>query len=347
MYRNRSIGVVVLAYNEQDHIADTILNQPSFVDRIYVVDDCSMDDTWNEILAASHADVPPARETGEETVHTVRSEVTPTGIVHSCPGYVVPIRHHKNRGPGGATKTGYHLARTDRMDIIVKIDGDGQMDPEKMTRLLDPIIEGRVDYAKGNRLRSAAVRDSMPTFRFVGNILLTILTRIASGYWNVSDPLNGYTAISHRALDSISIKDLYEQFGFHSELLVRLNVAGMDVGDVTMSPFYGTEVSSIRYTTFIPTASMLLLRTFLWRLRIQYFSQRGVIEPSIVIGSITSALGAIGVIESVRSRANGELCAPVWTAWSVPLIVLGFFLLLVRGVRRKDGNEARAVIIDE
>jgi len=192
MYRNHTIGVVVPAYNEEGFVGEVIETLPDYVDRIYVVDDCSTDGTWAEIRR--HAVIM------NDQVSLTDSEgqtVTANGESNTVfDRRVVPIRHKENRGVGGAIKTGYLRAREDEIDITTVIAGDGQMDPNLLPRFLDPIADGTVEYTKGNRLPSEEYRSEMPRFRLIGNAVLTVLTRIASGYWRMMDPQNGYTAIS-------------------------------------------------------------------------------------------------------------------------------------------------------
>lgn len=257
MYRSKTVGVVVPSYNEERFVGDVIETIPSYVDRIYAVDDASTDRTWEVITRCVRA------ENGDVAAETSGLEFDRR---------VVPIRHETNRGVGGAIKSGYRQARTDGVDVVAVMAGDGQMDPDELDRLLDPIVDGAAEYAVGNRLHDRKRPDGMSTWRLTGNVILTFLTRIASGYWDLSDPQNGYTAISGEALDAVDIDDLYEDYGFCNDLLVRLNVQGMTVTGVSMPAKYGEETSYIRYHTFIPKLSLLLTRRFGWRIRKKYLS---------------------------------------------------------------------------
>ena len=273
MYEGQTIGVVIPAYNEEGFVGDVIRELPAYVDRIYVVDDCSTDGTWEEVVEAARED--SARSTEYAPDRAIApdggtSALTERAIPHDAVGRVVPIQHRSNRGAGGAIKTGYLAAVEDRMDVTVTVDADGQMDLAQMRRLLEPIVDGRADYAKGNRLLSREYREAMPRFRLFGNSILTFLTKIASGYWKTMDPQNGYTAISHEALCAVDVESLYEYYGYCNELLVRLNASGMRVADVAMPAVYGEEESSIEYTTYIRKVSWMLLSNFLWRLREKY-----------------------------------------------------------------------------
>jgi glycosyltransferase involved in cell wall biosynthesis len=298
MYRNHYIGVVVPAYNEEGLVGNVIRDMPEYVDRIYVVDDRSTDGTWDEIVTAARADASStiAVTVGETITNGVRIE--DRGAVHEQIGRVVPIRHRENRGAGGAIKTGYLAALSDEMDVTVTVDGDGQMDPNQMTRLIDPIVDGQADYAKGNRLFSRNTRETMPTWRFLGNTILTYLTRIASGYWRITDPQNGYTAISYRTLESAEIKGLYEYYGYCNDLLVTLNVNGANVADVAMPTIYGDEDSSIIYTTYIPKVSGMLLRNFLWRLEETNSARE--LRPLAPLYYLGGCAMTIGILDGVR-----------------------------------------------
>jgi glycosyltransferase involved in cell wall biosynthesis len=254
MYREHSIGVVVPTYNEVDHIGTVIETMPTFVDRIYVVDDASTDGTWREIQQHVTEKAAAALVGGTDEVETESAR------------RLVPIRHEINRGVGGAIKTGYLRSLEDDLDIVAVMAGDGQMDPDYLPALLDPIVDDEADYTKGNRLLFPEHRSEMPRFRLLGNSILTLLTRIASGYWRIGDPQNGYTAIDRDALEAIEVADLFEFYGYCNELLVRLSVADGRVVDVPIPASYGNESSDIRYSEYIPRVSTMLLRSYLWRI---------------------------------------------------------------------------------
>ena len=180
MYNEHTVAVVVPAYNESGFVGEVIETLPAFVDRVYAIDDQSTDETWDEITAAAAA-VNDTASTDGGAAFDQR---------------VVPIRHETNRGVGGAIKTGYLRAREDAVDVTAVMGGDGQMDPTQLERIIQPITTGEAEYAKGNRLINSEDHAEMPRFRLVGNRILTLLTKIASGYWRVGDPQMGYTAIS-------------------------------------------------------------------------------------------------------------------------------------------------------
>ncbi|ELY44548.1 glycosyltransferase family 2 protein [Natronorubrum sulfidifaciens] len=331
MYRGATIGVVIPAYNEEGFVGDVIREMPSAVDRLYVIDDQSTDGTWTEILEAARTDAQArsAHNTASEPLVADggASALTTRASVHDPIGRVVPIQHRENRGAGGAIKTGYLAALEDGVDATVTVDADGQMDLSQLPRLLDPIVEGEADYAKGNRLLSTEYRAAMPRFRFVGNAILTFLTKIASGYWKTMDPQNGYTAISHDALAAVDLENLYEYYGYCNDLLVKLNVQGMRVADVAMPAVYGDEESSITYSDYIPKVSTMLLRNFLWRLKTKYLVlDFHPLALFYLIGAGTAAAGVGGVGLSLLFTLLGAGVSIAQTSTVVALV--GITLLL-------------------
>ena len=241
LYRGKRVAVVMPAYNEELLIGETLAGLPDFVARVYVINDCSTDRTQQVIEHCAEND--------------------PT---------IVSIEHETNLGPGAAICTGCRAALRDGMDIVATMDGDNQMDPHFIPELLDPIIDGKCDYTKGNRLASPEYRKGMSRWRFVGNSMLTLLTKIASGYWQLMDPQNGYTAISARALERIDLDTIYPRYGYLNDILVKLNIQGFRVVNVPHPSRYGREKSSIKYSTYIPRVSRLLLRDFFGRLKSKY-----------------------------------------------------------------------------
>ena len=239
MYQGYKLAIVVPAYNEEALIAETLKAIPPEADCVYVVDDGSTDNTRQII----------------------------TGFTDERIRF---LSNGHNRGVGATIMRGYKEALEENVDITVVMAGDNQMDRKYLPELLAPIIEGKADYTKGNRLSCLAHRQGMSTWRFFGNWVLTLLTKIASGYWRVRDPQNGYSAVTRDTLKRINLDKVYPLYGYCNDLLVKLNVAGCRVADVPIPARYGNEKSKIRYGKYIGKVSPLLLQGFLWRLKGKY-----------------------------------------------------------------------------
>jgi len=286
MYKGKRVAVTIPAYNEEAFVGEVIDTVPDYVDRIYVVDDHSTDGTWEVIQKHAQKRNDRVRPEADDGLRASGGQVEDV---------VLSIHHEENRGVGSAIKTGYMQALEEEMDAVAVMAGDGQMDPEILDRILDPIVEERAEYSKGNRLRQRDYREDMSSFRFFGNSLLTFLTKISSGYWKMMDPQNGYTAISKDALEKINIKHIYDDYGFANELLVHLNTNDMRVADVPMPAVYRDEQSWISYKSFIPRTSKLLLFGFLWRLKAKYILRN--FHPLVffyILGFISTLLGVLG-----------------------------------------------------
>ncbi len=281
-----SVAVVVPAYNEEGFVGEVIDDLPSFVDRAYVVDDGSTDGTWREICD--------------------RSEIRNAAHDGHFDELVVPIRHESNRGVGGAIKTGYQRAREEEIDATAVLGGDDQMNPDVLRQYLDPIADGAAEYTKGNRFARPEDWAEMPRFRLVGNVILSYLTKVASGYWETMDSQNGYTAISLQALRDTDIEGMYEYYGYCNDLLVRLNAADVRIADVPRSSEYAyTEgwKSHIDYTEYIPRVSGMLFRSFLWRLRRKYLlTSYNPVAPMYLLGMTVLGASLLGLVRSVVSR---------------------------------------------
>lgn len=243
MYKGKTIAVVCPAYNEELLIADTIKSVPDFVDRLYVVNDGSTDRT-GELL----------KSLGNDRLFL--------------------IDHGGNRGVGAAIASGYRKALEENIDIAVVMAGDNQMDPEHVAKLLEPIISEDADYTKGDRLSLRRNGDGMSRWRRFGNWLLTWLTRIATGDWKIHDPQNGFTAITNQTLKRLGVNAIYSGYGYCNDILVKLTAYGCKITNVPMPARHGGEISKIKYSRYIPKVSWLLLKNFLWRLRVKYFGSR-------------------------------------------------------------------------
>lgn len=349
MYRDHTIGVVVPAYNEEELIGDVILTMPKYVDRIYIIDDCSTDRTWEKVYKTARED--KKNHMGDNNGRPSKRVIADGGgllseraEVHDPIGRVVPIQHRKNMGAGGAIKTGYLAALEDQMDITVTMDGDGQMDPDYMSRLIDPIIKDEADYAKANRLLYENYREEMPKIRFFGNSILTFLTKVASGYWKTMDPQNGYTAISNYALENVGIEALYEYYGYCNDLLVKLNAKGMRVADVAVPAIYGDEESSINYGEYIWNVSGMLLKNFIWRLKLKYIVlDFHPLALFYLFGFTMTTLGVLGLGWSLYAKfALGNMLF-VRASTSILVFSIGSMFLLFAMLFDMQVNENKEV----
>jgi glycosyltransferase involved in cell wall biosynthesis len=242
MFNDKSICAVVPAYNESSQIGKVIETMPDFVDRIVVIDDASQDDT-------------------SEIVRKYKRN-------H---GRVELIRHPQNKGVGGAISTGYKWARDNKYDVTAVMAGDGQMDPDELEKIITPIVEGSADYVKGNRLFYGDAWNMIPRYRYIGNSFLSLMTKVASGYWHIADSQSGYTAISLIALIRIDLEAIYKNYGMPNDLLIKLNQHDFRVRDVHIKPVYNIgERSGIKLRKVIPRISWVLFKGFWWRLFFKY-----------------------------------------------------------------------------
>jgi glycosyltransferase involved in cell wall biosynthesis len=295
MLEGKRVAVVVPAFDEESLIATTIGSVPELVDRVIVVDDASRDGT-----AAA------AAGTGDERVEV--------------------ITHEQNSGVGAAIVTGYRRALEDGADVAVVMAGDNQMDPDDLEVIAGPVARGEVEYAKANRLFTGRAWELIPRNRYLGNAVLSLLTKIASGYWHVADSQSGYTAVSRRALELLDLDRIYPRYGFPNDMLVHLNVINARVRDVPSRPVYGVgETSGIRLSRVIPAISWLLTKAFFWRMREKYVIRD--FHPLVFFyffGILFSLIGLVlGVTVTILRIAGNEL--------SVGTVVL-VALLLIAGL---------------
>ena len=234
MYKTKKICVIIPVHNEESQISKVVNSIPDFVDNIVVVDDCSDDNSVDVI---------------EKIIENDKK--------------IILLKHETNKGCGGAISTGNIWASSKDFDIVVRMDGDGQMDPIDLPNILDPVLANEADYTKGNRLFSGEAYKKIPKIRYFGNSILSLLTKIASGYWHVADSQTGYTAINKKALKIINWNKMYKRYGQPNDLLVMLNVSNMRVRDVPIDPVYGVgEKSGIKIRKVIFTIGWLLIKRF-------------------------------------------------------------------------------------
>jgi glycosyltransferase involved in cell wall biosynthesis len=292
MIEGKTVGVVIPAYNEELLLEPTLAGVPKFVDRIYVVDDASRDGTVGRAHTAAARD-----------------------------GRIVVIVHERNGGVGAAVVTGYKRAIEDRMDVVCVMNADNQMDPEELEGLATPVALGELDYAKANRLFTGQAWDLIPHTRYLGNAALSLLTKIASGYWHVADSQAGYTAIGLPTLERLQLERVYTSYGYPNDMLVHLNIWNARVRDVPSRPIYGIgERSGIRLRRVVPKITWLLFKRFWWRLWHKYVIRD--FHPLVffyVFGVMMSLFGlAIGVWQTTARYVTGG--RP--TAGTVVLIAL-------------------------
>ena len=246
MYRDKQISLVIPAYNEEKLIKPTLENIPDIIDRVYVVDDCSPDNQNKVILECAKNDP--------------RIEL---------------VKHETNQGPGGAIITGYLKSSQDNYDIAVVVGGDNQMPLHEVNRFLDPIIDGKADYTKGNRFLLSQLDDTlakMPKTRLIGNWMITALTKIASGYYKIMDFVDGYTALSKQAIDLIDWSKAWKKYGYPMDFLIRMNAYSLKTVDIPRTAIYlpGERQSQIKGFKYFLQCTPMLIRGFFWRLKFKY-----------------------------------------------------------------------------
>ncbi|MCB2156367.1 glycosyltransferase family 2 protein [bacterium] len=296
---DHKIAVVIPAYRVENHICDVIKGLPDYVSYIVVVDDASPDETAKRV-----AELKDPR--------------------------VTLLRHPKNRGVGGAMTTGYRAALKLDVDIVVKMDGDDQMDQSYLPRLIEPLISGIADYAKGNRFLDLMMLRQMPLLRRIGNTGLTFLTKAASGYWGVCDPNNGYTAIRAEALRLIDFSRIHRRYFFESSMLIHLNILRAVVSDVPIPARYGDEASSLRIRRVLWEFPINLFRGLInriyWRYFMLEFAPQGLF---FLAGLLTFLFGAIfGAWRWYLSWQTGIVQSTGTVMISVLPLLMGFELLL-------------------
>ena len=284
MVEGKTVAVVVPAYDEEPLIGTTVAGIPAFVDRVIVVDDCSRDGTCERVRALAD-------------------------------GRVELIEHERNAGVGAAIVTGYRRALEQGIDVTCVMAADNQMDPGDLAAIAEPVARGEVEYAKANRLFTGHAWEVIPRHRYLGNAVLSLLTKIASGYWHVADSQSGYTAISRGALAELDLERVYPRYGFPNDLLVHLNVIEARVRDVPSRPVYGIgERSGIKLWKVVPTISWLLWKAFWWRLKEKYVVRD--FHPLVffyALGILLSAAGlGLGIAVTIlRLLGNGITPATV------------------------------------
>jgi glycosyltransferase involved in cell wall biosynthesis len=294
MLDGKRVAVVVPAHNEEGLIEATLAGIPGFVDRVYVVDDASTDATAERV-----------RGLGDERVEL--------------------LTHERNAGVGAAIVTGYRRARADGVDATAVMAGDNQMDPDELERLALPVVRGELDYAKANRLFTGSAWELIPRSRYLGNAVLSMLTKVASGYWHVADSQAGYTVVSLRMLQLLDLDRIYTSYGFPNDMLVHLNVWSARVRDFPSRPIYNVgERSGIKIRRVVPRISWLLCKGFFWRLREKYVIRD--FHPLVFfyfLGFLMGLAGlGLGIAETVL-RITGNHITPATIVLVALLLISG------------------------
>lgn len=313
LIQGRHVSVAVPAYNEERLIGETLAGMPASVDRIIVVDDASTDQT-NALVRASN----------DDRIHLIRMS--------------------DNGGVGAAIVRGYQEFLQLGGDICVVMAGDAQMDPADLEALIAPIVADRADYTKGDRLRNRGTIQVMPKDRLVGNVLFTLMTKVASGYFQIVDSQCGYTAIRAETLASLDLAAIYPRYGVPNDILIKLNVVEARVCDVPVRAIYGEEVSGITPLTTIPKIALLLFRGFWWRIWHRYVLRD--FHPLALLyflGSCTTFLGLVlgAWIAAMRLWMDRIVTQPTLTL-CLFLLLFGFqavlFAMLMDMTHNRDLN---------
>lgn len=270
MYRNLKVGVIIPAYNEEAQILKVIASIPLYIDQIIVVNDGSRDRTLAKLEEAKLTEP--------------RLKV---------------VDHGKNHGTGAARVTGLKNFLKEDLDIVSLIDGDGQMDLSELSSLLDPLIDGNYDLVKGNRFFSGEAWSKIPKVRYLGNAMLSLLTKISSGYWHIADFQTGFIVMKRALITKIDLDHLYHHYGFPNDLLIHANIAKGRVIDVPIKPLYGVgEKSNIKLGIVIPKIGWLLFRRFFWRLKQKYIIRD--FHPLVLFYFIGFMFGGVTIILFIR-----------------------------------------------
>ncbi|MBC5764754.1 glycosyltransferase family 2 protein [Ramlibacter albus] len=294
------IAAIIPCYRVKAHILDVIGRIGGEVGRIYVVDDACPEHTGDHVEA------------------------------HCNDIRVVVVRNTENLGVGGAVMAGYRAAIADGADILVKIDGDGQMDPALVWRFVRPIAAGQADYTKGNRFYDLTEIGQMPTMRLVGNAVLSFMAKLSTGYWNVFDITNGYTAIHAKVAKHLPMDKISRRYFFETDMLFRLNIVRAVVVDVPMDAAYGSEVSNLRIRRIVGEFLAKHARNFFKRIAYNYFLRdMTVASLELVFGAALLGFGVVfGSVHWWRSAQLG-LATPLGTIMLAALPTLvGLQMLL-------------------
>lgn len=296
-----AIAMVIPAYRVERDIEAVLHSLPPYIKHIIVVDDASPDSTFERVTAAAQKDE-----------------------------RIIILRHSQNQGVGGAMLTGFQKALELNAQIIVKLDGDGQMDPARIPALIEPLIEGKADYTKGNRFRDFKSLQKMPFVRRVGNLGLSFLTKVATGYWNLFDPTNGFFAIRAEVLDRLPFEKIDRRYFFETSMLANLYLLNALVLDIPMPARYGNEISSLSIRRALFEFPYKLSTIFLRRILLRYYLYDfSMVSLYLLIGvPLLLFGGTFGGIKWIQ-YASQNIPAPTGTVMLPTLsVILGIQILL-------------------
>jgi Glycosyltransferases involved in cell wall biogenesis len=294
------IAVVIPCYMVKQHILDVINGIGSDVDSIYVIDDCCPEHSGDFVFS---------------NCHDQRVQI---------------LKHTANQGVGGAVMTGYQAAIRDGMDILVKIDGDGQMDPSLIADFTAPIISGKADYTKGNRFFNLDDIHSMPKIRIFGNAVLSFMTKLSSGYWDIFDPTNGYTAIHSGVAQHLPFHNISKRYFFETDMLFRLNILRAVVFDIPMNALYADEKSNLKVSKIIFEFLLKHARNFLKRVFYNYYLRNmSLASIELPIGLAMFMFGlSFGLYNWFESVSLGVTSSSGTVMLSALPIIIGLQLIL-------------------
>lgn len=300
MTKNLKIAVVIPSYKVRNHILGVTSQIGPEVSRIYIVDDCCPDGSGSFVESNCRDD------------------------------RIAVIRHPENRGVGGAVMTGYKAAIEDGMDIIVKVDGDGQMDPSLIPDFVAPIAAGEADYTKGNRFFDLEEISAMPKVRLFGNAALSFMTKLSSGYWDLFDPTNGYTAIHRDVAQHLPFKKISRRYFFETDILFRLNILRAVVVDIPMDAKYGDEASGLKISKIVGEFFLKHVRNFWKRIFYNYYLRdMSLASIELPVGLAMLLFGLLfGAYHWVLSMSSGQSSSSGTVMLSALPVIIGLQLIL-------------------
>lgn len=301
MWKDTKITVIIPCYKVAEQIESTVASIPEWVDHVVLVNDCSPDNTidvLNKLASKNHK--------------------------------IIVLSNPTNLGVGGAMITGFRHALKTEMDLVVKLDGDGQMNPDYLPALLQPLCDKSAEFTKGNRFNDFEALKRMPGSRRIGNLGLSFLIKAASGYWEVFDPSNGFIAITKETLQRVDLSKLANRYFFESSLLIELYYTGARIQDIPMPAIYGEEVSNLSVAKTLFGFPPKLLKALLRRILLSYFIYDFSITSIYILAGLPMFLYGLlyGIVKWIHF-ASMDVAAPTGTVMLAVLpFILGFQMLL-------------------